>query len=154
MHDRDKIILSEIENLSERLMEDRLYQLVIDEVNDGFYDEVAKIRSLEEAEGNSEKAKAFYVRNRVRRILDLHVEFSLQSAIDSEEEKNNKIKEYEINKNKEEKEKRENMEQFRIRENKILGTSFISNIFVFNPITVVLFILFLAILFLGLKSPY
>ena len=78
MNRRDRKILKSIEKLSERLAEDQLYQIVADEMKEGFFDEVAQLRALGKAEGDETKAKALYPEIRIRRLLDLNSEYELQ----------------------------------------------------------------------------
>ena len=67
-------LLTELIDLGERLSEDRLYEVVIDEIERDEFDSVAKAKALEEAEGDQNKARAFYTKHRVRRIRDLIAE--------------------------------------------------------------------------------
>ena len=67
----DRETLIELISLGERLSEDRLYEIVIDEVERNEFDNVAKAKALEEAEGDQNKARAFYTKHRVRRLRDL-----------------------------------------------------------------------------------
>ena len=67
-------LLIELIDLGERLSEDRLYEVVIDEIEREEFDSVAKAKALEEAEGDKDKARAFYIKHRVRRIRDLIAE--------------------------------------------------------------------------------
>jgi F0F1-type ATP synthase assembly protein I len=87
MSQRDEEIIQIILDLDQRLAEDKAYQLVADEMKRGFYDEVAQLRSLEEAEGNEKQAQAIYARNRVRRLLDLRTESIIRNAAQKEEKK-------------------------------------------------------------------
>jgi len=70
----DSETLNELIGLGERLSEDRLYEIVIDEVERNEFDNVAKAKALEEAEGDQNKARAFYTKHRVRRLRDLIAE--------------------------------------------------------------------------------
>jgi len=54
-----------------RLEEDALYSAVLDEISRGEFDLIAQARSLEEAEGERERARALYIRHRIRRIRDI-----------------------------------------------------------------------------------
>lgn len=55
----------------QRLEEDALYSAVLDEISRGEFDLIAQARSLEEAEGVRERARALYIRHRIRRIRDV-----------------------------------------------------------------------------------
>ena len=81
-------LLEELRNLSERLAEDRIYEEVLTEIELNNFDAVAKARALEEAEGHEQKARALYIKHRVRRINDLSAEYSiwLEQQRASEEE--------------------------------------------------------------------
>lgn len=87
MNRRDRKILKSIEKLSERLAEDHLYQIVADEMKEGFFDEVAQLRALGKAEGDEAKAKALYPEIRIRRLLDLNSEYELQLETSKKPEK-------------------------------------------------------------------
>lgn len=67
---RDKKILDELVGLDGRLYEDRLYELVMQEVLSGDFDTVAMARAFEEAEGEEQKTKALYLKYRLRRLKD------------------------------------------------------------------------------------
>ena len=83
MNRRDRKILKSIAKLSERLAEDQLYQIVSDELEEGFVDGVASLRANEIAEGNREKAESIYPKQRIRRLLDLRSEFALMQESES-----------------------------------------------------------------------
>ena len=55
---RDRKILDELIGLDGRLYEDRLYELVMQEVLTEDFDTVAMARAFEEAEGEEQKTKA------------------------------------------------------------------------------------------------
>jgi hypothetical protein len=67
----DPDLLNELLDLGDRLSEDRLYEVVVQEIEVNDFDAVAKARALEEAEGDGNKARAFYTKHRVRRIRDI-----------------------------------------------------------------------------------
>ena len=67
---RDKKIADELKQVTGRLAEDLMYQLVLDEIERSDLDPVAKVQALEEAEGDEAKANAFYPKHRIRRIQD------------------------------------------------------------------------------------
>lgn len=91
----DDKLLQELQGLGERLAEDRLYEVVLQELENEDYDPVAKAKALEEAEGDKEKSRAYYIRHRVRRIKDLMAELQLKAAADKLEEEQRKKQEYE-----------------------------------------------------------
>ena len=83
-------LLHELIKLGDRLSEDRLYEIAVSEVEDNQFDGVAKAKALEEAEGDQNKARAFYTKHRVRRIRDLIAEQALMaeaSRVQAEEER-------------------------------------------------------------------
>ena len=67
---RDKKIIDELVGLNGRLYEDRLYELLMQEVLSEDFDTVAMARSFEEAEGEEQKTKALYLKHRLRRLMD------------------------------------------------------------------------------------
>ena len=67
---RDRKILDELVGLNGRLYEDRLYELLMQEVLSEDFDTVAMARSFEEAEGEEQKTKALYLKHRLRRLKD------------------------------------------------------------------------------------
>ena len=86
----DPDLLNELIKLGDRLSEDRLYEIAVSEVEDNQFDGVAKAKALEEAEGDQNKARAFYTKHRVRRIRDLIAEQALMaeaSRVQAEEER-------------------------------------------------------------------
>lgn len=86
----DPYLLHELIKLGDRLSEDRLYEIAVSEVEDNQFDGVAKAKALEEAEGDQNKARAFYTKHRVRRIRDLIAEQALMteaSRVQAEEER-------------------------------------------------------------------
>jgi len=66
----DKKILKELSELNNRLAEDRMYEIAVDEIENNDFDKVAQAIAFEEAEGDEKKARAFYTKHRVRRIKD------------------------------------------------------------------------------------
>lgn len=107
----EKALFEEIKKLSDRLAEDRIYEQVMLEVDSENYDPVAKAKAFEEALGDTQKARALYVKHRVRRIRDLAAEYQLWAAqqeaerrVRQEEAKARKAAEFaERNKNEERK---------------------------------------------------
>ena len=87
MRQSDEEIIQGISDLTDRLAEDKLYQVVANEMKSGFYDEIAQLRSLEDAAGDEIKAKAYYARNRVRRLMDLRAESIIKSLAQKEKQK-------------------------------------------------------------------
>lgn len=95
-------LLHELIKLGDRLSEDRLYEIAVSEVEDNQFDGVAQAKALEEAEGDQNKARAFYTKHRVRRIRDLIAEQALmaetaksqaeEERLQKEEQKNLEIK--------------------------------------------------------------
>lgn len=86
----DPDLLNELIKLGDRLSEDCLYEIAVSEVEDNQFDAVAKAKALEEAEGDQNKARAFYTKHRVRRIRDLIAEQALMaeaSRVQAEEER-------------------------------------------------------------------
>ncbi len=69
----DDAIIKKILELNQRLAEDSLYEKVLDELNKGDTDVVAQARALEEAQGEREKARAFYIKHRIRRLKDIEL---------------------------------------------------------------------------------
>ena len=76
-----KEILEELIALDSRLLEDRLYEIAVQEIGTNEFDAVAKAKAFEEAEGNELKARAFYTRHRVRRIRDQLTAYSIEREI-------------------------------------------------------------------------
>jgi hypothetical protein len=66
-------VLKKILELNQRLTEDSLYEKVLDELKNGETDIVAEAKALEEAQGAREKARAFYIRHRIRRLKDIEL---------------------------------------------------------------------------------
>ena len=77
----DKKILEELMALDARLQEDRLYEIALGEVDTQSFDPVAKAKAFEEAEGDAQKAKAFYIKHRVRRIRDQLVAEGVEAEV-------------------------------------------------------------------------
>jgi phage/plasmid-associated DNA primase len=73
----EKALLEELHSLGARLAEDRIYEKVMSEVENDELDAVAKAKAFEEAEGDASKARAFYIKHRVRRIRDLAAEYEI-----------------------------------------------------------------------------
>ena len=78
-----------IEEVLERLREDDMYAVVARELANENWDEVARLRALTEAGGDTEKAKSLYASIRVRRLKDLSIKRALDEYITSEEERKN-----------------------------------------------------------------
>ena len=55
-----------------RLVQDKLYEIVLAELKAGEIDEVAKARATKDAKGEEKKADALYIKHRIRRIKDEH----------------------------------------------------------------------------------
>lgn len=53
-----------------RLSEDRLIEIVLEEQKQGEVDEVALAKARMDAEGDEKKAEALYIKHRIRRIKD------------------------------------------------------------------------------------
>ena len=86
-------IFTAIQELSDRLAEDRLYEVVAEEIDRREYDPVSKLKALEEAKGDEQVAKAIYAKHRVRRLKDLAAEYEIiQAAERMEAEKRRKKK--------------------------------------------------------------
>ena len=66
----DPTLMAELIALGDRVTEDRLYEIAIEEIERNQFDGVAKALALEEAEGDEKKSRAFYTKHRVRRIRD------------------------------------------------------------------------------------
>lgn len=77
----DKKILEELMALDARLQEDRLYEIALSELDTQSFDPVAKAKAFEEAEGDAQKAKAFYIKHRVRRIRDQLVAEGVEAEV-------------------------------------------------------------------------
>lgn len=86
MVEKMKIDLNELLHLSDRLLEDRLYEITIMEVEAGDYDQAAKARALEEAEGDITRSKALYIKHRVRRLKDFIYEQSAVREIERQQQ--------------------------------------------------------------------
>ena len=78
-------IFTAIQELSDRLAEDRLYEVVADEIDRSELDPVSKLRALEESKGDERLAKAIYAKHRVRRLKDLAAEYALIQAAEKME---------------------------------------------------------------------
>ena len=76
----DQQTLIELSKLTERLVEDRFYELALSEIEENSFDTVAKAKAFEEAEGEEKKSRAFYVKHRVRRMKDELAAFILNEA--------------------------------------------------------------------------
>lgn len=76
-----KEILEQLIALDSRLLEDRLYEIAVQEIETNEFDAVAKAKAFEEAEGNELKARAFYTRHRVRRIRDQLAAYNIEREI-------------------------------------------------------------------------
>jgi len=73
-------LFQELRSLSERLAEDKIYERVMMELENDQLDAVAKAKAFEEAEGDSQKARALYIKHRVRRIRDLALQYEIWVA--------------------------------------------------------------------------
>jgi hypothetical protein len=76
----DQQTLIELSKLTERLVEDRFYELALSEIEENSFDTVAKAKAFEEAEGEEKKSRAFYVKHRVRRMKDELAAFIMNEA--------------------------------------------------------------------------
>ena len=79
----DKKVLLELMALDARLQEDRLYEIALTEIDTNSFDPVAKAKAFEEAEGDEQKAKSFYIKHRVRRIRDQMIAFDIEAEVTS-----------------------------------------------------------------------
>ena len=104
----DPNLMSELIALGDRVTEDRLYEIAVDEVERNELDKVAMALALEEAEGDEKKSRAFYTKHRVRRIKDAIAQQAVTAAqeeleatekLRAEELENERIAEIESNKN-------------------------------------------------------
>jgi len=90
---RDQKIANELKEVTGRLAEDLMYQLVIDEIERSDLDPVAKVQALEEAEGDEAKANAFYPKHRIRRVHDMIKAIALEAETERlKEEKTENLK--------------------------------------------------------------
>ena len=76
----DPNLMSELIALGDRVTEDRLYEIAVDEVERNELDKVAMALSLEEVEGDQKKSRAFYTKHRVRRIKDAIAQQAVMAA--------------------------------------------------------------------------
>ena len=83
----DEELLKELIALGDRLTEDRLYEIVVQELEQNIFDSVAQAKALEEAEGDEKKARAFYTKHRVRRIRDLISSIAVVKRAQEEEDR-------------------------------------------------------------------
>lgn len=70
LNPKEKQLFDEIKSLSVQLLEDRLSEVVADEILRNEYDNVAKIKALKEARDDEQVAESIYTRHRVRRLKD------------------------------------------------------------------------------------
>ena len=85
---RDKKISDELVGLDGRLYEDRLYELVMQEVLSEDFDTVAMARAFEEAEGEQQRTKALYLKHRLRRLKDVGL---IKALIDEDQSSPTKL---------------------------------------------------------------
>ena len=85
---RDKKISDELVGLDGRLYEDRLYELVMQEVLSEDFDTVAMARAFEEAEGEEQRTKALYLKHRLRRLKDVGL---IKALIDEDQSSPTKL---------------------------------------------------------------
>ena len=85
---RDRKILDELIGLDGRLYEDRLYELVMQEVLTEDFDTVAMARAFEEAEGEQQRTKALYLKHRLRRLKDVGL---IKALIDEDQSSPTKL---------------------------------------------------------------
>ena len=97
----DPNLMAELIALGDRVTEDRLYEIAVDEVERNELDKVAMALALEEAEGDEKKSRAFYTKHRVRRIKDAVSQQAVvvaQEKLRTEELENERIVEIEAQK--------------------------------------------------------
>jgi hypothetical protein len=75
--------LENLFKLTERLTRDAYYERALRELSGGHLDQVAEAMALEEAAGEREKARALYIKHRVRRIIDLECRDSLENEMNA-----------------------------------------------------------------------
>ena len=85
---RDKKISDKLVGLDGRLYEDRLYELVMQEVLSEDFDTVAMARAFEEAEGEQQRTKALYLKHRLRRLKDVGL---IKALIDEDQSSPTKL---------------------------------------------------------------
>jgi len=88
----DSEFLADLAELSERLAADKLYEITISEVQNEQYDPAAKARAIVEADGDMERAKALYIKHRVRRLNDLLEQSKAEKKIQELAEAENKAR--------------------------------------------------------------
>jgi hypothetical protein len=81
---KEKKLFGDIVALSKRLANDRLYEIVAEEVAQDELDPVAYLKALEKANGNEERARANYARHRIRRLKDLAAQYAIIEKVEAE----------------------------------------------------------------------
>ena len=81
---KEKKIFGDIASLSKRLADDRLYEIVAEEISQGDLDPVAQLKALEKANGNEERARANYARHRIRRLKDMAAQYVIMEQVEAE----------------------------------------------------------------------
>jgi hypothetical protein len=86
-------LLHELSLLDGIRLEDRVYQIVLQEVQLEQFDPVAKVKAYEEAEGDNNKARALYTKHRVRRIEDMLIQYKADRIVNEKAELKSQVKE-------------------------------------------------------------
>ncbi|MDB4112311.1 hypothetical protein N9571_07175, partial [Yoonia sp.] len=86
-------LLHELSLLDGIRLEDRVYQIVLQEIQQEQFDPVAKVKAYEEAEGDNNKARALYTKHRVRRIDDMLVQYKADRIVTEKAELKAEVKE-------------------------------------------------------------
>jgi hypothetical protein len=72
-----------LKGLEGRLLEDELYRIVWEEIENGVKDPAAQARAIEESGGDDGKVRSTYIKHRVRRIQDELAMFSVAKQKDT-----------------------------------------------------------------------
>ena len=64
------LLMSRLQGLDSRLLEDELYKLAWEEIERGELDPASQARSIADGEGHDGKTRSEYIRHRVRRLRD------------------------------------------------------------------------------------
>ena len=64
-------LLKKLITIDQNFLTDEVYAIVSKEIDNGYVDAAAHMRAVEQAEGDGVKAKGLYIKNRVRRIIDM-----------------------------------------------------------------------------------
>jgi hypothetical protein len=62
------LLMSRLQGLDSRLLEDELYKLAWEEIERGELDPASQARSIADGEGHDGKTRSAYIRHRVRRL--------------------------------------------------------------------------------------